>query len=113
MLDDELYKVNSQLTTIPRTTTFLPAGSCWWLRRTRSTRANLLEVSENVKTWMESVSREAALTAIKKEVESLCLCLDQLSAGLAQEGGRQHGRRGTLQYRLSARVNPARASRPS
>jgi len=87
VLDDELYKVNSQLTTI---TPNIPTG--WKLLVVKAdavTRANLLEVSENVKTWMEeSVSREAALTAnSKKEVESLCLCLDQLSAGLREKEG--------------------------
>ena len=59
--------MNSQLTTI---TPNIPTG--WKLLVVKAdavTRANLLEVAENVKTWMEeSVSREAALTANSKKV---------------------------------------------
>merc|ERR1711872_1141269 len=85
VVEDELYRVNSQLTTmIPN----IPSG--WKLLAVKAevvTRPNLLEVAESIKQWMEeSVSREAALAAnSKKEVESLCRSLDLLSKSILEK----------------------------
>ena len=67
VLRDELTRVNNQLTDMNPN---IPPG--WKLLGVKAenvTRLNLLEVAENVKSWIEiSVSREAALTANSQKV---------------------------------------------
>eukprot|EP00088_Acartia_fossae_P060917 TRINITY_DN7304_c0_g1_i1.p1 TRINITY_DN7304_c0_g1~~TRINITY_DN7304_c0_g1_i1.p1 ORF type:complete len:513 (-),score=173.85 TRINITY_DN7304_c0_g1_i1:1433-2971(-) len=88
VVDDETNRVANQLTAMQPS---IPAG---WkslsVKAETITRANMMEVAESVKSWIESsVSKEAELTAIsKKEMETFCRSLDQLSKSLsAREGG--------------------------
>jgi len=87
VVEDETSRVSNQLTAMQGS---IPAG---WkqpnLKVETITRANMMEVADSVKNWIEgSVSKEAELTAnSKKEMESFCRSLDQLSSSLAARDG--------------------------
>jgi len=88
VVEDETSRVANQLTTMQPS---IPSG---WkqinIKVETITRANMTEVAESVKAWLESnVSKEAELTANSdKEMETFCRSLDQLSKGLlARSGG--------------------------
>jgi len=87
VVEDEISRVANQLTAMQSS---IPNG--WKLPNLKVetiTRANMMEVSDSVKNWIEgSVSKEAELTAnSKKEMESYCRSLDLLSRSLAARDG--------------------------